>query len=867
MKVTGFTKRSLAERDAISYLFSGSLSNVTGSGVFGFSGDSGSGQFLFKAGKIYDLENRYFSSYQSGEVFSVSGNISGSKYNYYFNEEPMVFIGNSPIGKINSFYSNATGCEIETSIAVKSSTFAYTLAFPTTYRAGDNITGYISGNDSNYKFRIFSGAVESPSYWALTGFDTGDLTYSDIKLVNTGETSGTNNLEHPVDLILYTNLGNIQKSLSFTSTSSNPTGGSLFSIEDSTSATGIPEFQYTGNFGDMNSGAASLSYQIYVEEVRVTGDKPIKISLDDINTSGALNGYSVTGVQLHGQYKNGLYAGLPTITFSSTGAKDVQATATALTGEYMCADLYTGGPASAPLWHTGAKFYTVTGVQLDSSGAYEDSTSISVSFSGGLYTGATFVGGYWYNGPSSESKSDSNCTGSRAYWYSSGSYSNIIDRHIKIHATGAVALATTGNVFSRTLTDTWNILTGDGQTGTGNSSLTSFNTGAPWTTLVSTGNFSGTTITEADKTSGNSYYDSGVTSKDNIKIEVWNQSAYRPISSSGAKTISRDDFYSYNYNPLTVNTGFTGGFGGGTLQGFPAQWAELKDLVTGTLETGGTGAITFTYSFIESETTRDNVYTKFKTLEDTGNSVSFAQFTGEVGSAFSEWKGLFETVYTGLTLNFVNNGLETGKVIWSDRHNTLYALPHTSDSRVGDIRIGKVLLSSSNIISEILEPTSSSLLGQSGNAGGDIVINSYHGNYATGGLAPARYRLDSQTSAGVWSDWGTSSWSIKYLFCQQIGRVLGVTANDHADSILYTPHDGTSHLYTSWSFSDYFSYGLSGSRPDQDAVRYSYGGVNHLQLEQAKIKTSSTQDLYSATLNISGSGSQSISQIITGGAK
>jgi len=96
---------------------------------------------------------------------------------------------------------------------------------------------------------------------------------------------------------------------------------------------------------------------------------------------------------------------------------------------------------------------------------------------------------------------------------------------------------------------------------------------------------------------------------------------------------------------------------------------------------------------------------------------------------------------------------------------------------------------------------------------------------------------------------------------------LGVTTNDHADSILYNPRDGTNSIYTTWNFSGYFSSGLSGSRPDQDAVRYSYGGVNHLQLEQAKTKTGSTQDLYSATLNISGSGSQNISQIITGGAK
>ena len=60
MNVTGLTKRSLAERDAITFLFFGSLSNVTGSGVFGFSGDGGSDRFLFKEGKIYDPENRYF---------------------------------------------------------------------------------------------------------------------------------------------------------------------------------------------------------------------------------------------------------------------------------------------------------------------------------------------------------------------------------------------------------------------------------------------------------------------------------------------------------------------------------------------------------------------------------------------------------------------------------------------------------------------------------------------------------------------------------------------------------------------------------------------------------------------------------------
>ena len=756
----------------------------------------------------------------------------------------MTFVGEGSTGKIGSFYLDATGCEIDTDIKIKSKTFAYTLAFPQSYRAGEIVTGYISGQDSNYNFKIFSGEVTNPNYWTLNDFDTGDLNYANIKISNTGTTSGVNAYPHNVNLILYTNLGNIEKNISIASTSSNPEAGTLFSIEDITTSTGESDFLYTGEFQDINRGMASLTYEIYSEEVEFAGNKPIKISLDDVNTSGSLNGYTLTGVQLQGSYKNGLYTGLPIVTFSSAGTKDVQATATALTGEYMCADLYTGGPVAAPLWDLDVKFYTVTGIQLDTSGAYENPTSISISFSGGQYASAGYVGGYWYNGPRSENNLDPTCTGSTPYWYSSGTYGtyeNIINSHIKQHASNAIPLTTTGDVFSRSLTDAWNILTGE--LTTGSSSLISFNAGEPWASFISTEEFPEITITQVDKTLGNSYYDSGVTQKNNIKIEVWNQSAYRPISDSGARIITEDNFYTYNYNPITV---YTAGY---------RQWSELKDLTTGALLTGGTGEVTFTYSFIESGTTRDNFYTIFKTLEDTGNGVTFSQFTGEIGDVFSEWKGLFETVFTGLTVNFINNGLETGKVVWSDRGTSQYALPHASDSKIGDIRIGKVLQGevgsppALDRISTALENRPGNLLGQSGNAGGDITINSYN----------TKYRLDSDTTSTA------DSFSIKYLFCQQIGRVLGVYENDHQDSILYKPSNGLHELYSTYSFSDYFT-SLSASRPDQDAVRYSYAGTSHSSLESSKSKISSTTDSYSVTLNISGSGSQSISQTITGGA-
>lgn len=837
MKVTGFTSRSLAERDEISFSFSSDLSNVTGSGVFGFSGDAGTSQFLFKEGKIYDPENRYFNSYHSGENFTISGNISGSKYSYYSNEQPAVFVGSGSAGKIKLFYLDVTGCEMNAEVRVKSKPFKYVTSFPSTYRAGDELTGYISGKDSNYNFKIFSGEVTSPNYWVLTGFDSSETNNAQIKLQNTGSNSGINNLFYDLNFVLYTNLGNLEKNITVTSTAEVADGGTIMTVEDVTASSGEAVFTRTGTFSSINSGTVELDYQIYDEEVEVVS-KPIKISLDDINTSGNLNGYGITGLQLQGSKKNGMYTGVPSVIISSTGEKDVQATATALTGEFMCADLYTGGMPASPLWDLAVKFYTITGLQVDSSGAYEDPTSISVSFSGGQYTGANFVGAYWYNGPSSETQNDSNCAGARNYFYASGGYSNIIDSHIKQHATGVVPLTTTGEVFSRTLLDTWNILTGETPEDSENSNLISFNNTEPWNALITGGTLSGLNITQTDKTSGNSYYNSGTTDKSKIKIEVWNKSAYRPISDSTARIITNDEFYTYNYNPLVASTG-----------GNP-QWSELKDLVTGTLLTGGTGEITFSYSFIESGTTRDNLYTKFKTLEDTDNSVSFSQFTGEIVDSFNEWKGLFETVFTGLTLNFTNNGLETGKVLWSDRVDTPYALPHPSDSKIGDIRIGKVLLNDADSISSLYIANTGSVLGQSGNFGGDIVLNSNN----------KKFRLDTDTTST------SDSYSIKYLFCQQIGKMLGVHETDHGDSILYNPQDGTNSLYTTWSFSDYFANGLSGSKPDQDAVRYSYAGTNHSTLESSKLLDQPTQELYSATLNISGSGSYSVSQIITGGA-
>ena len=68
MQITGKKSRSLAERGEVSFLLSGSINNITGSGLFGLSGATQGLQFNFESGKIYDPENKYFNSYSPLEV-------------------------------------------------------------------------------------------------------------------------------------------------------------------------------------------------------------------------------------------------------------------------------------------------------------------------------------------------------------------------------------------------------------------------------------------------------------------------------------------------------------------------------------------------------------------------------------------------------------------------------------------------------------------------------------------------------------------------------------------------------------------------------------------------------------------------------
>lgn len=865
MKITGYTSRSLAERDEISYSVSLSFNNITGSGIFGFSGyyedDAHHPEYLtptrlhkytFKEGKIYDPENRYFGSYEANSQVVISGNISGSKYDYHFNDNPIAFVGDIGTGMPMAYFCyDASGVEIDSELTVRSATFLHELIQPSShYFCGDAITGtilskvtggapYYSQGPTGHDFEIFSGQVTSPSFWTFYDHSSGFRTSGDFFLKHTGESSGKANETYTVAYTLFTNFGNITGNVITTSRNSDALLGSIFDV--GTSSTQTTSFVDTGVFNSFNRGQHVLDYRVYENLVLFTGEKPVSVELKDVDTTSNVIGYKVTGVQLKGSQKNGLYTSLPTVTFSSTGAYDIQATATALTGAYKAFDLTTGGtlPAS-PLLDSNVTFFTVTGLSVDTPGSYEDATSISVNFSGGLYDSATGVFAYQENGDNS------------SYYYSGASYGNIIDSHIKQHASEAVALTNTGNVFSRTFEDTWNLVTGTPQTVTTGRQLHSLNSGlsGTWPNNFSANIYNSglsNIFSSGDGLSSDklSYHTSGNIEQRELIVETWNQPKHRPVDDASARIVKEEKYYTVNNNPSIDFASTTS----------PVFVNELKNLITGVVTTGGTTGIDFTYSFINTGSQNQQTWGYFKELKDDTNSVSVSDFTGEIGAAFTEWKGLLETTFSGLTVNFVNNGIETGSVnFYKNLCSNPYALPHTDDDKIGDIRIGLAGMTPANANNLTYNPVWASscnmVVGESGLYAAGIIFNDSYS-----------YRLDSDSSSN------STSYSIKNLMCREIGTKLGIDLSADKSSIMYNPQSGASAILTTDTFSTRFSSNLSGSLVDQDLLlkHYADSSTHDSFTENSTKSLSTNQNLYSANLTIKGSGNLNFTTLVTGG--
>lgn len=174
-------------------------------------------------------------------------------------------------------------------------------------------------------------------------------------------------------------------------------------------------------------------------------------------------------------------------------------------------------------------------------------------------------------------------------------------------------------------------------------------------------------------------------------------------------------------------------------------------------------------------------------------SIPFADFTGQVGAAFNEWKGLLESVFTGATINFVNLGLETGTSIGSNKTQATYPL----NSNIGDTRIG---MESGDKAAWSYCPGGT--MNVSGELGGDIHMDRW-----------AAWRQDGTPT----EDAPVGAYSIYYATAQAIGGALGIGVDTSAESIMYD------ELKPEFTFSEKFPNGLSGSPYERNAVLGIYG--------------------------------------------
>lgn len=164
MILSGDNILSLSEQTGISYSIDLSLNNVTGFCDLGFSGDS-KFNFKLKNGKVFDNENFLVYSYSPNEKFNISGNINTDGYDYYVNNY-YYSNKNKNFTKFNSFYLNANNVDADLDLIINGDKPSYELTFNNLFYIYQNITGKIK-NNSNLKFRIYSGEVVYPITFSL----------------------------------------------------------------------------------------------------------------------------------------------------------------------------------------------------------------------------------------------------------------------------------------------------------------------------------------------------------------------------------------------------------------------------------------------------------------------------------------------------------------------------------------------------------------------------------------------------------------------------------------------------------------------------------------------------------------------------
>jgi hypothetical protein len=221
MIFTGATHRKVQEKEDYNFFLSASIDNTTGSAVFGFSGSGQKFDFNFVEGRVIDPSDNYTFSYDTG-LFQISGEINQDNYNYYIDEERINFSGVKNNFKIDRFFVDCTGCNLNVENLIINGSGQTILTLQNMNQLlGDSghFTGEVVVNDPAYgKFDIFSGEILTSDmtglFSILTIYSTGIEATGILGI--SGLTNIQNQSPYSFEATLYTSFGEVVETFNLT---------------------------------------------------------------------------------------------------------------------------------------------------------------------------------------------------------------------------------------------------------------------------------------------------------------------------------------------------------------------------------------------------------------------------------------------------------------------------------------------------------------------------------------------------------------------------------------------------------------------------------------------------------------------------
>lgn len=186
------------------------LSNLFGGLNFGISGSGLNNiNFYCNSGKILDNNNKFVEIYNPDELFTISGNVKSSSYDYFINGHPIVYNAFKSTGIYDYFYFSPINLTGAYDFFLNGESPLISIG-NVSMGTGDILgTGQIINLKPELPVRIFSGGFTNLDNlpFSLSGFFTGDLKTPKNYFI---KPSGADSLGlYTGNVILYTNAGQL----------------------------------------------------------------------------------------------------------------------------------------------------------------------------------------------------------------------------------------------------------------------------------------------------------------------------------------------------------------------------------------------------------------------------------------------------------------------------------------------------------------------------------------------------------------------------------------------------------------------------------------------------------------------------------